>query len=230
MKKFFEKYVWVFEFVGAAILIAFGLVMKFVPISLLYIVGTIFIILGLFRVFPLVKTTKDKVMKWIFSGEIVLNIIVGAYLIYLGTKGINNLGKIFGYLIGAVLYLRAFIYFFATTIRKETTDTMMFFSHIVFITFGSLIIGNGGFNLNTLSWFILALAIISALFIAFRGYKDYRNYRFQLVIKESTKEITGKKEKNTEENIIKAPSKDESNKKDTVIGDPEKEEKGEINA
>ncbi len=224
MKNFFSKYVWVFEFTGAALLIAFGIVMKAVPISLLYIIGVTFIIMGLFRVIPLLKTTKDKAAKWMFIGEIIINIIAGGYLIYIGTQGEDNLGKIFGYIIGIVLYLRAFIYFFTTIIRKETTDNIMFITHIVFITFGSLIIGNGGFNIKALSWFLLILAILSALLIAFRGYGDYRNYRYQLSISETVKKISVQEG-------LEAPTKDEiSEIKEINENPPHKEEEGEINA
>ena len=224
MKKFFSKYVWVFEFIGAAILVAFGIVMKLIPISLLYIVGTIFIVMGLFRIVPLLKTTKDKLAKWMFAGEIVLNIAAGGYLIYIGTKGEADLGKIFGYIIGIILYLRALIYFFTTVLRKEATDNMMFITHIVFITFGSLIIGNGGFNIKTLSWLLLVLAILSAILISVRGHTDYRNYRFQLSINETTKNISKKEG-------LEAPTKDEISEKGEINENPPyKEKEGEINA
>ncbi len=224
MKKFFSKYVWVFEFTGAAILIAFGIIMKIIPISLLYIVGIIFIVMGLFRVVPLIKTTKDKLAKWMFVSEIILNIAAGGYLIYLGTQGEDDLGKIFGYIIGIVLYLRALIYFFTAIIRKETTDNIMFITHVIFITFGSMIIGNGGFNLKALSWFLLVLAILSALLIAFRGYGDYRNYRFQLSINETTKKIEVKEG-------LETPTKDEISEIGEINENPpHKEEEGEINA
>ena len=180
MKNFFSKYVWVFEFTGAAILIVFGIIMKAFPISLLYIVGMIFIIMGLFRVVPLIKTTESKVAKWMFIVEIVLNVVAGGYLIFVGTKGEDNLGKIFGYIIGIVLYLRAFLYFFTTIIKKEPTDNIMFFTHIVSLR---LDYWYGGFNINVLSGFV-GIRILSALLIAFRGYGDYRNYRFQLSISE----------------------------------------------
>ncbi|HKM29875.1 MAG TPA: hypothetical protein VJZ51_03890 [Bacilli bacterium] len=224
MKKFFGKYVWAFEFAGAAILLAFGIVMKTIPISLLYIVGTIFIIMGVFRIIPLVKTTKDKLSKWLFIIEIVLNIAAGGYLIYVGTKGSASLGTVFGYMIGIVFYLRALIYFFTTIVRKEATDNIMFITHVVLITVGSMIIGSGGFNINVLSWFLLVLAILSALLIAFRGYGDYRNYRFQLSISEATKRIT-------KEEGLEAPTKDEISE----IGEinekhPHKEKEEEINA
>ena len=129
MKNFFSKYVWVFEFTGAAILIVFGIIMKAFPISLLYIVGMIFIIMGLFRVVPLIKTTESKVAKWMFIVEIVLNVVAGGYLIFVGTKGEDNLGKIFGYIIGIVLYLRAFS--ISTTIIRRNNRQY----HVLYILF-----------------------------------------------------------------------------------------------
>lgn len=226
MKKFFERYVCWFEWIGAAIIIIFGVVMKVNPITLFFIVGAIFIIMGIFRAIPLIRTTSDKLTKWLFAVEILLEVGTGAYLIYLSFKDENQLGKVFGYLIGGVLYLRALIYFISTVLRKEPTDTMMFFAHIVFITFGSLIIGNGGFDINTLSWFILILALISALFIAIKGYKDYRNYRGQLVINDVTKKLVvnveeekeaEKKEMPTDSEIIHQGKIEEKDKKEEEI-------------
>ena len=154
------------------------------------------------------------------------NLIRSAYLIYLSFRDENQLGKVFGYLIGGVLYLRALIYFISTVLRKEPTDTMMFFAHIIFITFGSLIIGNGGFDINTLSWFILLLSLISALFIAIKGYKDYRNYRGQLVINDVTKKLVvnveeekdaEKKEMPTDSEIIHQGNIEEKDKEEEEI-------------
>ena len=100
----------------------------------------------------------------------------------------------------------------------------MFITHVIFITFGSMIIGNGGFNLKALSWFLLVLAILSALLIAFRGYGDYRNYRFQLSINETTKKIEVKEG-------LEAPTKDEISEIGEINENPpHKEEEGEINA
>ena len=80
MKALFKKYLWLFEFIGAAIILGVGLVCKFVPAVLYFIVGIIFVFLGLFRIIPLVKTTEDKLLKWFYAGEMIIEVAAGVVL------------------------------------------------------------------------------------------------------------------------------------------------------
>src|SRR5690554_5757900 len=113
MKNFFKKYLFVFEFIAIAILLAVGIYLVVVPEVFLYIVGIALIIFGLYRVIPLVKTTEDKLMKFIYIAEVLLNIAAGVLLVLEGTKDEPN-RDLLRYVIGSVLYLRGFLYFFST--------------------------------------------------------------------------------------------------------------------
>ncbi len=117
MIKFLKRYVWLWEMIGAALLISLGLIVKFVPNVLYVMVGLVFVFLGALRFIPLLKTTEDKLLKWCYGIELLLDIASGIVLVVLGVKNeqsdtINNL---FGYIIGGVLYLRGFVYLFSTS-------------------------------------------------------------------------------------------------------------------
>ena len=86
MKQFFKKYLWLFEFLGVAVILAVGIFAFVKEEIFLFIVGFALIIFGLFRVIPLIKTTKDKLLRIIYPIEIAFNVIAGVLLIVEGTK------------------------------------------------------------------------------------------------------------------------------------------------
>lgn len=215
MKNVFKKYLWLWEFIGAALIIGAGIVAVFVESIVLMVVGCAFIIMGIFRVVPLFKTTFDKILKWIYVFEIVLNIGIGGLLIYLAIQeGDADLQALFGYLIGSVLYLRGALFFFATTVRKEDSDKPKFIAHLIFITIGAVVIGRGGFTPRELGWVILGIAILAAVFIAFSGFSNYRNYRGEIASKEVTKKVQ-------QDKGLEAPTSDEiTPETDKPLDDP----------
>jgi UPF0716 family protein affecting phage T7 exclusion len=188
MKTTFKKYLWLWEFIGVALIIVVGIIAKFVAGALLAIVGSTFAVIGLLRVIPLVKTTRDKMLKWIYLFEIITNVVIGVVLVYLGIQN-KQMDNIFGWLIGGVLYARGVIYFFATTVRHEESDKPKYIAHIIFITVGAMIIARGGFSEDYLGWIVFALSIISGAFIAYSGFNNYRSYRNNLVAHEITKKV-----------------------------------------
>lgn len=206
MKEFFKKYLWLFEFIGVALIIGLGVVILAVHSVLMIIVGSAFIIFGLMRLIPLIRTTDDKVAAVIFGVEIFVNIVIGIVMIYLTTReDAQDMGALFGYLIGAVLYLRGLIYFFTSSVRKEETDGVNFLVHIGLFTLAVVIIARGGFEQETLAWVIFALAVISSLFIGLDGYSNYNQYRHQYRSESLTKKATKQKEEDvlpTSEEII----------------------------
>lgn len=225
MKTIFRKYLWLWEFIGVALILGVGLVAKFVPSVLFYIVGATFIILGIFRVIPLIKTTDDKLLKWIYFGEILIDVTAGVLLIILAINdNVDEGSNLLGYLVGGVLYLRALIYFFGTSLRKESTDWVAFIAHIALITVGTMIIAGGGFSLQQLGLVILVISILAAIAIGYDGYRNYNNYRHQYRAKEISKRV--KKDKGVE-----APTTDEIIKDREENIEPRVEEnENEINA
>lgn len=224
MKSFFKKYLFVFEFIAVAILLAVGIYAKFNEEIFLYIVGIALIVFCLLRVIPLVKTTKDKWMKLIYIGEIILNIVAGVILITSAGKE-EDTGNLMGYIVGAILYLRGFLYFFSTVIRKESTDYVKFFTHIGIFTLGVIILFRKDlFNESIMAWIVLALCILSSVFISISGFGHYKTYRYEQLAKDETKKAIEKHKKSELEEKI--PLNDPLPKKDPVII-PEKEEREE---
>lgn len=218
MKGLFKKYLWIFEFLGAAVLLAMGIYGKVRVEIFLYIVGIALIIFGLFRIIPLLKTTKDKQLKIIYTVEILLGIIAGVILIIEGGKGSEYNQNLMRYLVGGVFYLRGGIYFYATVLRKEATDYIKFITHLIIITLGVVIITLDFFTPETLSWIVLIMAILSAIFISFSGFNHYKNFRYEQATKDEVKNITI----DTTEKVYDAPSKPV--KDDYVDPDPIKDE------
>lgn len=219
MKNLFKKYLWVFEFFGAAVILAFGIMALAMPGILLVILGLTFIIFGIFRIIPLLKTTPDKLLKIIYIIEIALTVIVGVVLLIEGRKGDESeLGNLFGYLVGGVLYLRALVHFFATSVRKEPSDYWKFFAHVGAFTIGTIILAKGNFEEKTLAIILLVLAIISALFISFSGYKHYKNNRYEMLAKEQIKKVKIKEK----EEVIEDPLPE---KEDVILPNREQDEK-----
>lgn len=225
MKVILKKYLWLWEFIGVAIILGVGLVSKLVPSVLYFIIGASFVIIGLLRIIPLLKTTADKLLRWIYTGEIFINVIVGAILIVFAINK-DDLNSILGYLVGGVLYLRAFIFFFGTTLRKESADWLAFIVHIGLITVGTVIIANGGFTASELGWVILAISVIAAFYIGYSGYNNYRNYRNEYAAKQITKRMKT-------EATLETPTSDEIISDDINIDKPNIEDQKnetEINA
>ena len=67
MTNFFKKYLWIFEWIGAALLITLGVVVAVEDQIVHVVTGIVLTLFGLFRVIPLVKTTKTKSMKIILT-------------------------------------------------------------------------------------------------------------------------------------------------------------------
>lgn len=194
MTNFFKKYLWIFEWVGAAILIGLGITVA-VESNIVYIVtGIILTIFGLFRVIPLIRTTKSKAMQITLTVEVGLNIIIGGLLIYFGIKDITNLDKVYGYLLGAILYSRAVIYLIGTSLFKERTSPIIFIAHVVFITLGTWFITSGGFTTQELGFAILGLAILAAIILILHGTRGYKNYRLDSLSIDETKGIKVKEQ------------------------------------
>jgi len=214
--KTLKKYLWLWEYIAVALILGVGITAKFVSGLLISLVGVAFIIFGLLRLIPLFKTTSDKLLKWIYTLEIVIMVIIGGVLLYLGINK-KDMNTIFGYLIGFVLYARGIIYFFSTTIRKEETDSWKFIAHIIFITIGAMIIAKGGFAESTLGWIVLGIALLTAGFVGYNGYTNYHNYRNEIAAKNITKKVKDKKVTNptseeivpNDEHKIDAPAKEQ---------------------
>ena len=68
----------------------------------------------------------------------------------------------------------------------------------------TVIIARGGFTLTTLGWVLLALSILSAIFVGVDSIKKYSNFRNEEYARKKTQDIKTKEEKKED-----APTADE---------------------
>lgn len=218
-----KQYFWVGEWFASAILIAFAITTLVKEELIYYLFGSLFVIFGLFRVIPLIKTTESKLIKWFSFSEVLVDIVVGVLLFVFSTNK-NFDSPIFGYLIGAVLYLRGFMHFFATSLKSEPSTLVGFFTGIILLTVGTIIVFNGGFTISTFKWFLAVALIICVILLIWRGCIDYRNYRGNLVGTSKTKKLKKAKELEAETN----PTSDEI--KINIVPEQEKDDRPSIEA
>lgn len=201
-----KKYNWVIEWITTALLLVLGIIAVVNTDILLYTFGILFIIFGLFRIIPLIKTTDSKLIKWIIFFETIVDVVCGIILLCVAGKEVN-IGDFVGYIIGGVIYLRGFVFLLSTSLKSEATNIVNFFFHIILITIGTIIFVKGGFNEKILSWIFFGIIVLCAMIIGIRGYKDYYNYRGGLVGESKLKKIKIEEDK-------KSKNKDIDNNKD----------------
>mgnify|MGYP004531705249 CR=1 FL=1 len=225
-----KKYMWVVEWVAVALLMCLAIFAVIKEELYLYMFSLLFIIFGLFRIIPLIKTTESKLVKIFISIETVVDLVVGI-LILLATIYDWNFVKgtsLLGILIGGVIYLRGFIYFLGTTVKDEPSDFMGFITNIALITIATVIICKGGFNTTILSWMLFVIIFIICVIFSIKGYKGFKSYRGSIVGESKIKKIKSKEKKEPKEK--KMPTSDEI--KNDIIIDKENnitEKKDEIN-
>ena len=186
--KAIKRYGWLLEWISAAILLAVGILVVVEKQIILYITGVVFILMGLLRIIPLIKTTEDKLSKYLFAAEVFIEVICGAFLIFMGTEG-KTVGKVYGYIVGAVFYLRGFTHFLATSLKNEPSTKVSFFANMVLLTLGVYLFAYGKINSKVMGWIIFAILILCVIFLCIKGVKDYTNYRGNLVTEHQTKKL-----------------------------------------
>lgn len=186
--KALKRYNWLLEWISAALLLAMGIVVAIEQQIILYMTGIIFVFMGVLRVIPLIKTTEDKLMKYLFGAEVIIEVLCGAFLIYMGTEG-KSVGKVYGYIVGGVFYLRGFTHFLATSLRDEPSSKVNFFANMLILTLGVFLIAYGKINSKMMGWIIFGILMICVVFLCIKGIKDYTNYRGNLVTEHKTKKL-----------------------------------------
>jgi len=204
-----KKYIWIFEWIATALLLVLGIVVVVETTILLYTFGILFIIFGLFRLIPLIKTTESKLVKWLIFSETVIALIPGGILLFDAVKG-NETGVYIGYIIGGVIYLRGFVHFLSTSLKNEPSNLLNFFFHIILLTIGTIIFVKGGFDKTLLSWIFLGIIVLCAIILGIKGYKDYYNYRGSIVGESKLKELNKEEKSNKKKSETKeAPTSEE---------------------
>lgn len=204
-----KKYTWVFEWISVALLMTLAIVSVINQVVVLYSFGILFILFGLLRVFPLVKTTNSKLIKWFMISEAIIDAGCGIFLLI---SAINNKdfssSKITSYIVSAVIYLRGFIYFLSTSIKNEASTIESFFTHLTLITLGTYIFAKGGFSQTTFAWLLFTMVLICSIYLTLHGYKSYKSYRGNLSGAHEIKKMI-KKQEEKEAEVVYEDRKEE---------------------
>jgi len=183
--KAFKQYGWTIKIVGAALLLALAIFLKFgdgVGIVLPF-TGGIIIIYSIIRLVPFVKTQKDDLIKTINIIEITVDVFIGLVLVVVEVFDLFDLGAVFGYLLGIFFMLRGAVHFFGVSKGVEKSDIPIYIFHIGALILGSFIFfyefGNGGFTPAILVIFMIIFSAGSCAYLSYDGYKGYSNYRHQ---------------------------------------------------
>lgn len=218
MKKFFKTYGWILKFIAAGLILALGIVFKFIlkddaKMFVLLLTGVVLLLFGLFRVIPLIKTLNNKILRVLNIIEVAVNIIVGAVMLFFAFTEGGDLGNIYGYLLGGVFYLRGLVYFVSVVLVKEQTNPLHFWFHLAILTLGVAIFFNGDISTETIVWLIFAISIIVAGYLSFDGGGHYKRYRYE------TNPVKVKTKTKKQEDAIVDPVIDPS-----TIEDPQQQE------
>jgi len=219
------NYGWVIKWILAAILIAAGILTKLNEQSIVYATtGLAVIIFSIFRVVPLMKTLKKEVLRTINLIEIIFEFIIGALMCYvgffLGTPVPTFWVTMYGYMLTFFLLARGVVYFVSLYYFAEKTEPAKFWTHLLFIALGPVILTLtllGKDIISTLGWLLLIASLGGAVFLGFDGYGGYKKYR------EKSKALNTEKQKMKEteapivEKELPKPLQDEVEEKETYI-------------
>ena len=186
MTKIKFGYGWLLKWILAAILIASGILMRIYDQTVVYAVtGIAIIIFSLFRVYPLLKTLKKEVLRTINLFEILLDLVIGAFMLYVVFSGkITTTNTVwtglYGYMLVAFFLIRGLIYFISLYYFGEKSESMKFWFHIVCLLLAPAILVLTILDkdiIHTLGWIILFISVSGGVYLGFDGYGGYRKYR-----------------------------------------------------
>ena len=195
MSQAIKKYLWLFEMIGAALILSLSIILLIFNQIILFVIGVVFLFLSILRIRPLLRTTDESKLKLIYLIEVSIEAICGIVLIIITFFENDNVIKKFlvenfGYIVGSVLYLRGFTHFLTISINKENYPIIYFVINIVLITLGTIIIVKGDWTLTTFGWIVFSIGLLTTVFITYSGYNGYKNYRNLYVSKKALKNVS----------------------------------------
>ena len=215
-------YGWLIKWIVAAILLGVGILMVVSSEVVYTITGIVIAIFSLFRVYPLLKTLNKEVLRTINLIEILIGVVIGGVMIYVGVTGKVNeepiWSNLFRWFLAFFFYMRGVVFFVSTTFFEEKTEVPKFVFHILAITIGAMLIMWEEFNEATLGLLFLFISIASAAYLGYDGYGGYSKYR------KFSKSLNTKKEKEAKIKVDKELPKEEQEIEKDIIKEPIKEE------
>ena len=229
MKEFFKKYNWLCEFIAAGALLALAIVLPFEKgVDLVYyLVGSLFLVFSIYRVYPILKRDKKWILRIVFIVEALLFLSLGLTIIIVGSKDpekAEELKKVLGYLIGTGFFVRGAVFFLGTSVFTESGDWITYFLHLVLLTFGVVIFTRGGFSASALRWAIFGILLAVIIFIVIFGVRHFMVYKKNLdkkkrmeVLKETETEVVEEAISHKEKKAIEEPKPNEITTTETKL-------------
>lgn len=172
--------------------------------------GVLVALLCLGRIIWLFKDKNStKKFKYVTLAEIALETIVAIFLIYSGIKyqtgDKDNRSKFiefvednYRYFIGAVIYLRGVMHFFAVSFFKSKVSIANFVINVGFITLGTFCIFSDKATVSNIAWVMIVLIFLGFVYLAGDGVHQFIKWK--------------KGPGNNGENTIKKEKKNKKNK------------------
>ncbi len=209
---------WLFV-IGAALLLALAIWLfidsSFAASLTIIVTGIATIIFGITRLIPLVKTRKSALAKVTTIIEIIINILLGVFLLYASTyvKEDTDFGNFinnyYRYFLGFIFYAKAIFYFINTSLIKEETNKVEFWLHILIITLAVVIFASN-IDATKLAILVAVLAIICGIFLIGVAGGTYNNYRKTLNKKPKVSKDEEKEEDIEDEEEIILPNPEDA--------------------
>lgn len=151
--------------------------------------GVLVALLCLGRIIWLFKDKNStKRFKYITFAEIALETIVALFLIYSGikyqtgdkddkSKFIEFVEDNYRFFIGAVIYLRGVMHFFAVSFFKSKVSVANFIINIGFITLGTFCIFSDKASVSNIAWVMIVLIFIGFIYLAGDGVHQYIKWK-----------------------------------------------------
>lgn len=184
--KAFNMYKFIVKIIAFAILITFAIVMivnKENAVGAIYLIsGIVCAFAAIIRVIPLLRTLKSKRAKLVSLIEILVHLVVGAYLIMaaflhwniMSENNLKDLDELTGitkfnldayrFIIVFVLFTRGMCYYYITIMCEERTDRMKFWLHAIIMLL-SILLAAIPLTPEKIVWVLVFLAIGSAVVI-----------------------------------------------------------------
>ena len=177
--KLFSQYTWVVKLVGAALLVALAIYLKFGNGEEIVIpfIGAAIIVSSVVRLVPFIKTQSSDLVKTVNIIEITVDFAIGLAFILVTLLTEEGLQNFFGYLLGFYLMLRGTVHFFSVSTHEENSDWILFVYHIAALIVGSYVFFKGDFVPGVLINIILVFSIIAGGYLSYDGFNGYKLYR-----------------------------------------------------
>lgn len=217
MKNPIKTYQFWFKIAGAALLLVLGIWLLVDQNSAVFLVllftGIIAGIFALIRVIPLIRTLQQSKSKITCMVEILVHIVLAAYLIFAAFNIKNDPDSSFAkfnndfyrFFIAFLFYSRALAYFMCTVLYKEETDKTKFWVHIVLISLSSLLCALDDVTTQAIAITIAVIAFICATGLAVEGAGGYGKYRKNIVKERNLQ----KEEEQTDAPEMEMPAQEE---------------------